>query len=79
MFWRFLMMTWALSLIPIMAISVRILFTATTSSSSSHDHRWSCAVSSRKQRSRISMPSPKARVFRVRNIGNVIASQPHSG
>ncbi len=29
MFWRLLMMTWALSLIPIMAMSVRILFTGT--------------------------------------------------
>ena len=28
MFWRFLMMTWALSLVPIMAMSVRILFTS---------------------------------------------------
>ncbi len=36
LFWRFLMMTcqWALSLVPIMAMSVRILFT-------SHDRCWS--------------------------------------
>ena len=34
MFQRFLIMTWALSLIAIMAMSIRILFT-------SHDHCWS--------------------------------------